>query len=141
MTKGRGDDRGERELTPAENLASLSDWKRRLLISGVYAAIAVFVSTAIALSLSTLENPATVPRHGVSGIELAGDVVGFPLITGWIFVSLVFGEWRAVHGGQIVLVPFISAAIDWMVIFLVWEFVHRKKSRDLTADEVLHINR
>jgi hypothetical protein len=33
----------------------------------------------------------------LSGIDIATDVLGFPLATGWLLVSVIFGEWRAVH--------------------------------------------
>jgi hypothetical protein len=121
-------------------MATPNDWKRRLLLSAVYAVITVFVSTIIVVVLSSLESPASA-RQGTGGIEIAGYVFGFPLATGWLFVSLVFGEWRAVHQGQIALIPFVSVVFDALLIFLVWEFFHRKMSQELASDGVLHIDR
>jgi hypothetical protein len=120
--------------------ANSSGWKRRLWLSLVYAGLAVIVSTVVVLALASLEKPSTAQQNGTSAIDVAADVLGFPLVTGWVVVSLLFGEWRAIHQGQIALVPFISIAIDALLIFLVWGFFHRKASRDLDSDGVLHIN-
>jgi hypothetical protein len=92
----------------------------------------------IVLALSSLQPAPTPQRQGSSGFEIAQDVVGIPLITGWLVISLIFGEWRAVHQGQTTLVPFISTVIDSLLIFAVWEFIHRKRSRELVSD-VTHI--
>jgi hypothetical protein len=114
-------------------------WQRRLFLSVVCAAVAVFASIVIALLLSPLHYPT-----GTRGQELAATliicVVCSPLATGWLVVTLVFGEWGAVHGGQIALVPFISVLLDSLLTFLAWEFVHRKRSHELVSD-VPHIYR
>jgi hypothetical protein len=124
----------------ATSSASQNDWRRRLRVSVGYALLAVFVSTIAVIGLSSLQNP-TVQPNGTTAIDISTDVLGLPLATGWLFVSAVFGEWRAVHQGQIALVPFVSVAIDSLLIFLVWEFLHRKKSRGLGSDSILHLGR
>jgi hypothetical protein len=53
----------------------------------------------------------------------------------------IFGERRAVHGGKIVLVWPLSLAIDSVLIFLVWKFVHRKASRELSSKGTLGLDR
>jgi len=103
--------------------------------------LAVFVSTIAVLALSSLQNPTDSQQSRGAGIDLLMDVLGFPLVPWWLFVSVVFGEWRAVHQGQIALVPFISVATDSLLIFMVWEFFHRKMTRGLDSDNILHINR
>ena len=114
-------------------------WKRRLFFSVVYAIVAVLVSSIAVVSLSSLESPAGSRQNGA--IEISTDIVGVPLAAGWYFVSLVFGEWRAVHQGQIALVPPISILIDALFIFAVWEFIHRKRSRELVSSDILRIGR
>jgi hypothetical protein len=122
-------------------MAVPGDWERRLLLSAVYAVVAVFISTVIVVVLASLEGPVSAQRRAVSGIEIAQYVLGFPLATGWGFAVLAFGGWRAVHGGEIALVPLFSIFIDSVLIFLVWEFIHRKLAQELTSDGLLHIDR
>ena len=113
----------------------------RLKRSCIYAAVAVIVSTIAFISLASLDSPRKPPGPSASGIDLAADVVGLPLAPGWVLITAIFGDWGAVHGGQILLVPFISAGIDTGLIFVVWQFFYWKKSRGLDSDNVLHINR
>src|SRR5882724_4731734 len=110
----------------------INRWKRRFGWAFVYATTAVVVSTIIVWILSLSENPGTEGR-GLRGVDVATDVLGLPLAPGWLIVNGIFGEWRAVHGGQIVLVWPLSLAIDSILIFLVWEFLHRKASRELAS--------
>jgi hypothetical protein len=115
-------------------------WLRRLVISCMCATGAVVLSTVVAIFLSSLEGRAGAQGQGTSGIEIAGYVFCFPLATGWFIVTTVFGEWRAVHGGQIALVPVFSVVVDAVIIFLVWEFWHRKSSKELDATDSLGLN-
>lgn len=112
-----------------------SRWKR-LGKSFAASTLLVVVSTIAVLVLAGFDKQPSGNRL----LETASDVLGFPLATGWLFVETVFGEWRAVHQGQIALVPFLSIVIDALMIFLVWEFIHRKRSGDLASTDVLHIS-
>src|SRR6266403_934752 len=109
----------------------ISGWKRRFGRSFVYATVAVVVSTIIVWILSSSKNLGTEGR-GSSTVDVASDVFGLPLAPGWLIVTGIFGEWRSIHGGQIVLVWPLSLAIDSILISLIWEFLHRKASRELT---------
>jgi hypothetical protein len=115
-------------------------WQRRLVLSCTYATVAVVVSTVVVIFLSSLEGGAGTQRQGASGVDIAEYVFGFPLATGWFIVAAVFGEWRSVHGGQIALVPVFSVLIDAAIIFLVWEFWHRKTSKELNSTGTLGLN-
>ena len=115
-------------------------WLRRLVISCMCATGAVVLSTVVAIFLSSLEGRAIAEGQGTSGIGIAGYVFCFPLATGWFIVVNVFGEWRSVHGGQIALVPVFSAVVDSVIVFLVWEFWHRKSSKELDATDSLGLN-
>jgi hypothetical protein len=118
----------------------IEGWQRRLGWSFVYATIAVIASSIIVWTLSSMESPGAQGR-GLSGINVATDVLGLPLAPGWVVVMGIFGERRAVHGGQIVLVWPLSLAIDSVLIFLVWKFVHRKASRELSSKGTLGLDR
>jgi hypothetical protein len=112
------------------------DWKYRLGVSIVSAAVAVVLSAFSVLALSLGKGP---PGRG---IEILTDILGIPNVAGWLFISVVFGTWRAFHQAAILLwIPLVSFVTDTLVIFLIWEFLHRKKSRNLDSDGVLHINR
>jgi len=117
-----------------------SGWQRRLVISCMCSAAAVVLSTVVAIFLSSLEGRAVAQGQGTSGIDIAEYVFCFPLATGWLIVTTLFGEWRSVHGGQIALVPVFSVVVDAVIIFLVWEFWHRKSSKELDATHSLHLN-
>ena len=79
-------------------MAVPGDWERRLLLSAVYAVVAVFISTVIVVVLASLEGPVSAQRRAVSGIEIAQYVLGFPLATGWGFAVLAF--WRVASGSR-----------------------------------------
>jgi uncharacterized membrane protein YeaQ/YmgE (transglycosylase-associated protein family) len=120
------------------NMGKPFDSRRRLFLSVVYAIAMVFASTVIVVMLSGSHSPDR--GLGLQASEIVTDVLAVPLATGALVVKLVFGEWRSVHGGQIALVPFISVVIDAFLIFVIWEFLHRKKARELVSD-VPHIYR
>jgi hypothetical protein len=115
-----------------------SGWQRRLVISCLCATVAVAVSTVIVIVLASLDGAL---EQRSSRIDVAGYIFGFPLATGWLIVSTVFGGWSAVHQGRIALVPVFSIAVDAVLIFLVWEFWHRKTSKELNSDGTLGLNR
>ena len=114
------------------------DSRRRLFLSVMYAITIVSASTVFVFMLSGLHSPGA-RGQGSEVSEIVADVVALPLATGGLVVTLVFGEWRSVHGGQIALVPFFSVVIDALLIFVIWDFLHRKKARELVS--VPHINR
>jgi len=104
------------------------------------ATAAVVLSTVVVIFLSSLQGPSETQGQGTSSIDIAEYVFGFPLVTGWLIVTTLFGEWRSVHGGQIALVPVFSVVIDAVMIFLVWEFWHRKTSKELNATSSLGLD-
>jgi len=112
-------------------------WRRRLVISCMFATAAVVLSTIVVIVLASLEGAM---EQRSSGIDIATDVLGFPLATGWFIVATVFGEWRSIHGGQIALVPVFSIVADAVIIFLAWEFRHRKTSKELKSTGTLRLN-
>lgn len=112
-------------------------WKGRLWRSCVYSALAIVVSTVIVVILASLEG-ATEQRS--ARIEIALYIFGSPLATGWFIVTKVFGGWRSVHQGQIALVPVFSVVVDAVMIFLAWEFWHRKTSKELDSTGTLGLN-
>jgi hypothetical protein len=112
-------------------------WQRRLVISCMCATAAVVLSTIIVIILASIEGAL---EQRSTGVDIAADVFGFPLATGWFIVAAVFGEWRSVHGGQIALVPVFSVVVDAAIIFFVWEFWHRKSSKELDATDSLRLN-
>jgi hypothetical protein len=118
----------------------INGWQKRFGLSFLYAVIAVVASTIIVGILSSMESPGT-ERRGLSSAEVATYIFGLPLAPGWLIVKEIFGEWRMVHGGQVVLVWPLSLANDSIVIFLVWEFLHRKASRELTSKGTLGLDR
>jgi len=113
-------------------------WQKRLWWSFVYAIIAVAASTIIAWMLSSMAKPGA-ERDGLSGADIATYILGFPLAPVWLIVKGIFGEWGAVHGGQILLVWPLSLAIDSILIFLIWEFLHRKASGELASKGTLDL--
>ncbi len=117
-----------------------SGWRGRLWRSCLYSAVTVVVSTIIVIAIASLEGPAGSQQSGISGIDIATYVFGSPLATGWFIVVTVFGCWRAVHQGQIALVPLFSVAVDAIIIFLLWEFWHRKTSKELNSTGTLGLN-
>ena len=113
-------------------------------MSLVYSGMLIIVSALVVLGLSTIESPdkAATTSGGVRVTEIAAGVFGLPLATGFALVSLIFGQWKAFHQGEILLlIPLISVVIDTLLIFLVWEFFHRRWSQELKSDSTLHINR
>jgi uncharacterized SAM-binding protein YcdF (DUF218 family) len=114
----------------------IKGWQKRLWWSFICAIIAVIASTIIVGTLSSMVKPGA-ERNGLSGADIAAYILGFPLAPGWLIVKGIFGEWGMVHGGQIVLIWPLSLAIDSILIFLVWEFLHRKASSELTSKGTL----
>jgi ABC-type dipeptide/oligopeptide/nickel transport system permease subunit len=104
------------------------------------ATAAVVVSTVIGVLLSSLAGQAGAPRQGTSGVDIAEYAFVFPSATGWLIVATVFGGWRAVHQGQIALVPVFRVVVDAVIIFPVWEFWHRKNSKELNSNGTLGLN-
>jgi hypothetical protein len=105
-----------------------------------YAAIAVIASVAMVFTLSTLENP-TKPPSRVIGT--ASYVLGVPLGLGALISFGIFGApGSCANSTQILaifLIPFMSFPIDAGLIFVVREYFHRKASRGLDANGILHI--
>jgi hypothetical protein len=106
----------------------------------LYATLAVALSTSIVIFLASRPDPVDARGQGWSGTDIVTWVFGFPLVTGWFVVVTVFGEWRSVHQGQIALVPLLSIVIDTILVFLVWEFWHRKTSKELKSSGTLGLN-
>jgi hypothetical protein len=114
----------------------------RLKRSFIYATVAVFASTVSVLVLLLFARKANGQDPGIA-LDVAGYVLGFPLLLGWAVSTGVFGSLGScATPSQILgvfLTPVISILIDAGIIFAVWEFFHWKCSRGLESDSVLHI--
>jgi hypothetical protein len=80
-----------------------------------------------------------VPYPPSGAQKVASYFFGIPLIPGWLFVMRSFGGWRAIHEGQIALVPLISLFVNWGVIFAAWQLIRRANSRDIVRTSGLGI--
>jgi len=118
----------------------IEGWQKRLWWSFIYAILAVVASTIIVGILSSMVRPGA-ERPGLGGADIATYMLGFPLAPGWLIVKGIFGEWGMVHGGQIFLTWPLSLVIDSILIFLVWEFLHRKVSSELASKDTLALGR
>ena len=103
------------------NVRDQDDWIRRLAFSLLFSAAVVGVSTIFFV---------VVPAHPSKTENLASYIFGVPLLPGWAFVLMFFGEWRSIHQGQIALVPLISLFVDWGLIFFTWQLLLRTKHRN-----------
>jgi hypothetical protein len=63
------------------------------------------------------------------------------LLPGVSLVSIFFGSWQAFHQGQIALVPPVSIVVDSLIIFVIWEFVHGRRSPKADVHTTLHLDR
>jgi hypothetical protein len=120
-------------------MTSIGRFKR----SWAYAIAAVVVSTVSSFFLILLESNAKGQTSATWVVDAASYVLGFPLLLGWIVSSGIFGPLGSCATPaqilEIFLTPVISIPIDACLIFAVWEFFHRKASRGLGSDSVLHI--
>jgi hypothetical protein len=107
---------------------------KRLWISAAVAFATVITNTILTIVLTSHSaNPTGV-------LEIVSYALAVPLAPGFFLINTVFGEYRAVHGGQIAVTPPLSALLDTVLIFGVWEFVYRKRSKELAPfDKTLHI--
>jgi hypothetical protein len=123
-----------------DQMTSMARFKR----SCMYAAIAVIASAVTVFALSSLENPAKPSTSGTRAIDLATYVLGLPLGPGALLSFGIFGALRSCAKSTqilaIFLIPFISFPVDAGLIFVVWDFFHRKASRRLDSDGILHVN-
>jgi len=114
----------------------------RLKRSFIYAIVAVVASTVTVLVLMLFASKANGQDPGIV-FDVAGYVLGFPLLLGWAVSTGVFGSLGSCATPTqvlgVFLTPVISIPIDAGIIFAVWEFFHWKSSRGLESDNVLHI--
>jgi len=114
--------------------------KQRLARSFIYATIAVAASTVIVLILSSSNQPGVLSI----GLVRAYYVAASPLAPGAVISFGIFGTMGPCASvGQVIglfLIPIFSIAIDAGLIFAIWECLHRKRSRELASDHILHIN-
>jgi hypothetical protein len=109
-----------------------SGWGWRLVWACTVAAAAVTISTLLVLLFST---------EASRGADVAAYVLGIPLLPGLGFVSVFWGSWQAFHQGPILaLIPLSSFIINALLLFAIWEFVHRVRLRELAPDSTLHIS-
>jgi hypothetical protein len=75
--------------------------------------------------------------------DVASDIVGIPLLPGVGLASIFFGSWQAFHQGQIAPGPPVSIVIvvDLLIIFVIWEFVHGRRSPTADVHTTLHLDR
>jgi hypothetical protein len=98
----------------------------------------VFGTTAVVLSTLSFLIIASASPSKMQ--ELVSDVVGVPLLPGVGFVSMFWGSWQAFHQGQIALVPPVSIIVDALIIFMIWELVHRRRSPKADVHTTLNLN-
>jgi hypothetical protein len=115
--------------------------KQRFIRSCLYAIAVVVASILAVLALLFLQHPG----HLSEGfLDRATYVIGAPLGPGALVSFGIFGSMGScATNGQIAglfLIPVFSIVIDAGLIFAVWEFLHRKKSRGLNSESFLHIN-
>ena len=117
--------------------------KSRLLRSCLYALVVVVVSTVAVFLLFVLGSKTSGQESAIGTVDVASYILGFPLFLGWIVSTGIFGPLGSCATPTqilgIFLTPVISIPIDACLIFVVWEFFHRKVSRGLESDTVLHI--
>jgi hypothetical protein len=115
----------------------------RLRRSCIYATGAVVASTVLVFILVLVVGKLDPRGSGASAIDLASYVLGFPLLLGWAVSTGIFGPLGSCATPTqilgVFLAPVISIPIDACLIFALWEFFHRKASRGLESDSVLHI--
>jgi hypothetical protein len=111
--------------------------------SCVYAIVAVVASTVLILLLVFLGRTANGHDSRPDFIDIAAYVLGFPLLAGWAVSTGIFGSLGSCATPSqlmgVFLTPVISIPIDTCLVFAVWEFFHRRSSRELGSDSVLHI--
>ena len=109
-------------------------WRQRVLWSCVLAAVAIILS-AVFVALLGMGHPSRTA-------DAVSWVVAVPLLPGVGIVSVFWGSWQAFHQPRILLlVPLFSFIADVLLSFGIWEFIHGVRSRELSADNTLHINR
>jgi len=117
--------------------------KSRLLRSCLYALVVVVVSTVAVFLLFVLGSKTSGQESAIGTVDVASYILGFPLFLGWIVSTGIFGPLGSCATATqilgVFLTPVISIPIDACLIFVVWEFFHRKVSRGLESDTVLHI--
>jgi hypothetical protein len=103
-------------------MGSNRGWLSRLVWSDVVGTTVVVLSTLLLLIMGSAK-----PSEAQ---DVASDIVGIPLLPGVGLVSIFFGSWQAFHQGQIAPVPPVSIVIvvDLLIIFVIWEFVHGRRS-------------
>jgi hypothetical protein len=107
-------------------------WRLRVVWSCVFGTAAVVLSTLL-LFLFAAGHPSKL-------MDAASYVIGIPLLPGVGFVSVFWGSWQAFHQGQIALVPPVSIVVDSLITFVIWEFVHSRRSRKADAHATLNLN-
>jgi hypothetical protein len=111
--------------------------------SCMYATGAVVAGTILVFVLVLVGGKLDPRGSGASAIDFASYVIGFPLLLGWAASTGIFGPLGSCATPTqvlgVLLAPVISIPIDTCLIFGVWEFFHRKASRGLESDGVLHI--
>jgi hypothetical protein len=114
-------------------MGSNRGWLSRLVWSAVVGTTVVVLSTLLILIIGSA-NPSEAQ-------DVASDIVGIPLLPGVGLVSIFFGSWQAFHQGQIALVPPVSIVVDSLIIFVIWEFVHGRRSPKADVHTTLHLDR
>jgi hypothetical protein len=112
-------------------MGSNRGWLSRLVWSGVVGTTVVVWSALLILIIGSA-NPSQAQ-------DVASHIVGIPLGVG--LVSIFFGSWQAFHQGQIALVPPVSIVVDLLIIFVIWEFVHGRRSPKADVHTALHLDR
>jgi|SRR5580658_928604 hypothetical protein len=111
---------------------SHSGWQQRIVWSCVLGTAAVVFCTLFFFFIEA--------GHPSKAMDAVSYVIGIPLLPGVGFVSVFWGSWQAVHQGQIALVPPVSVVVDSLIIFVIWEFAHHRRSPRADVRTTLNLN-
>ncbi|HEY4842084.1 MAG TPA: hypothetical protein VIH78_08955 [Terriglobales bacterium] len=104
-------------------------------------------ASAVALiMMAILGSRATAQDSGTSITAVVSSVLAVPLVPGWLPIRSMFKKIGSCSTldqilGPALLISLISVVIDAGLIFGVWGFFDRIKSRGLGADNILHVDR
>jgi hypothetical protein len=107
-------------------------WQQRTVWSCVLGTAAVVFSTLLFFFIEV--------GHPSKAMDAASYVIDIPLLPGVGFASVFWGSWQAFHQGQIALVPLVSTIVNSLIIFVIWEFVHRRGSPRVDLRTTLNLN-
>jgi|HubBroStandDraft_1064217.scaffolds.fasta_scaffold13896_3 hypothetical protein len=114
--------------------------------SFIYAIVAVSASAIALVMMAILGSRAAAQDSGTSITDVVSYVLAVPLVPGCLPIRSMFNKIGSGSTldqilGPALLIPLVRVVIDAGLIFGVWGFFDRIKSRGLGADNILHIDR